>query len=174
MAQHPDSSDRYRRLQPLGEGGAGRVWMVEDTLRPGRRLALKELAESSSRREESLRGEFATLAALRHPNLVEVHDFRISPLTGLPEFTLEHVDTGTTATLFNRPGVPPSSIGCSGNDIDNTVDDEATLTFENDCTSGANPTQAYLSGEHYQGGDPPGPVLAAFDGEDYAGGSPPW
>ncbi|MCB9141621.1 MAG: choice-of-anchor J domain-containing protein [Anaerolineales bacterium] len=83
--------------------------------------------------------------------------------------TLEHVDTGTTATLFDRPGIPPSTFGCSGNDIDNVADDEATLTFENDCASPPNPGQAYIPGEHYQGGDPAGPVLAAFDGEDYSG-----
>ena len=37
--------DRYRRIRQLGEGGAGRVWLIEDELRPGSRLALKELAE---------------------------------------------------------------------------------------------------------------------------------
>ncbi|MEZ4767464.1 MAG: proprotein convertase P-domain-containing protein [Caldilineales bacterium] len=83
--------------------------------------------------------------------------------------TLEHVDTGTTATLFSQPGVPPATFGCSGNDINNTADDEALLTFENDCASPPNPGLAYIPGESYQGGDPAGPVLAAFDGEDYSG-----
>ena len=41
--EHPRSGDgRYRRISVLGEGGSGRVWLVEDRLRPGSRLALKE------------------------------------------------------------------------------------------------------------------------------------
>ena len=39
---------------------------------------------------------------------------------------LEHVDTGSTAVLFDRPGVPPGTFGCSGDNIDNYADDEAT------------------------------------------------
>ena len=42
--------ERYRRLTVLGEGGSGRVWLVEDQLRPGSRLALKE-AESDRPRQ---------------------------------------------------------------------------------------------------------------------------
>ncbi|MCB9141397.1 MAG: proprotein convertase P-domain-containing protein [Anaerolineales bacterium] len=85
-------------------------------------------------------------------------------------YTLQHVDTGTIVTLINRPGAPPGTVGCNGNDINNTVDDEATLSFENNCTTGANPTQAYVAGDHYQGGDPASSsLLAAFDGEDLSG-----
>jgi transcriptional regulator with GAF, ATPase, and Fis domain/tetratricopeptide (TPR) repeat protein len=80
----------------LGEGASGRVWLVEDGLRPGVRLALKELSaadtEDGARHEESLRREFATLACLRHPNLVEVHEFDRSPESGLPRFTLEFIE----------------------------------------------------------------------------------
>jgi len=83
--------DRYRRIRLLGEGGAGRVWLVEDRARDTERSALKELSESSRGRESGLRREFATLATLRHPNLVEVYDFDLSPETGLPRFGLEYV-----------------------------------------------------------------------------------
>lgn len=79
-------------------------------------------------------------------------------------FTLTH--EGTTAVIFDRPGVPPN-FGCSGDNIDNTADDEATLTFENDCTGS---TPAYIPGEHYVPGDPPNTsLLAAFDGMDMNG-----
>ena len=91
MVRDP-TSGRRGRLRLLGEGGAGKVWLVEDPERPGRRLALKELAGPSAAREESLRREFATLAALRHPNLAEVYQLEISPRSGLAEFTLEYVD----------------------------------------------------------------------------------
>jgi Nif-specific regulatory protein len=89
----------------LGEGGAGRVWLVEDTRSSGRRLALKELTRAGTGREDGLRREFAILATLRHPNLVEVHDFDVSPETGLPRFTLEYVE-GTDLVQAVRGGTP--------------------------------------------------------------------
>ena len=90
MAPSPSETGRYRRLRLLGEGGAGRVWLVEDRFQPGRRLALKELADSSRGKEEALRREFATLANLRHPNLVEVLDYGDSwrKEQGLPGYDL--------------------------------------------------------------------------------------
>ncbi|MCP3978891.1 MAG: protein kinase [bacterium] len=89
-------SDRYHPKRLLGEGGAGRVWLVEDRLAGGSLLALKELAPSSTededRRSRSLRREFATLVSLHHPNLVEVHELDTAPDSGLPRFTLEYID----------------------------------------------------------------------------------
>ena len=84
--------DRYVHLRLLGEGGAGRVSLVEDRLRGSAKLALKELAEASRGHEDDLRREFALLASLRHPNLVEVHELDLDPRTGLPRFTLEYVE----------------------------------------------------------------------------------
>jgi transcriptional regulator with GAF, ATPase, and Fis domain/tetratricopeptide (TPR) repeat protein len=76
----------------LGEGGAGRVWLVEDRDRPGHELALKELAAAGTpQHEEAFRREFATLACLHHPSLVEVDEFDRSPGSGLPRFTLEFI-----------------------------------------------------------------------------------
>ena len=76
----------------LGEGGAGRVWLVEDRHRPGHDLALKELAAAgAAQHEDAFRREFATLACLHHPNLVEVDEFDTSPASGLPRFTLEFI-----------------------------------------------------------------------------------
>jgi len=96
--------DRYRQIRPLGEGGAGKVWLVEDELRPGSRFALKELAESSRGQEEALRREFATLTGLRHPNLVEVHDLDVAPQSGLPRFTLEYIDGDDLVATIRREG----------------------------------------------------------------------
>ena len=61
--------DRYRRLKLLGEGGAGRVWLVEDRHRPGVQLALKEASTDAVDRREALLREFGLLARLRHPGL---------------------------------------------------------------------------------------------------------
>jgi Nif-specific regulatory protein len=92
----------------LGEGGAGRVWLVEDRHRPGHDLALKELAPSGAvQHEEAFRREFATLACLHHPNLVEVDEFDTSPTSGLPRFTLEFIQGRdiVEAVRHEGPGV---------------------------------------------------------------------
>ncbi|RBP48489.1 C25 family cysteine peptidase [Arenicella xantha] len=67
---------------------------------------------------------------------------------------------GTTVTLVNRPGVPASTFGCSGNNIDVTLDDEAGSLVENQC-AGAVPT---ISGTHRPAG-----TLSSFDGQTPAG-----
>ena len=80
--------------------------------------------------------------------------------------TLEHEETGTAVTVVDRPGVAP---GCSGNDLNLRLDDDATTTAEDDCMSGDNPQPAYLLGGIYRPGDPAGNVLQAFAGQALAG-----
>src|SRR6266850_3542006 len=100
--------DRYLMKRLLGEGGAGRVWLVEDRHRPGHALALKELAASGAMPHvEAFRREFAPLACLHHPNLVEVDEFDTSPESGLPRFTLEFIEGRdiVEAVRYEGPGV---------------------------------------------------------------------
>ncbi|MCS5635254.1 MAG: proprotein convertase P-domain-containing protein [Myxococcota bacterium] len=73
---------------------------------------------------------------------------------------LQHVDTGTVVDLIDQPGVPASSFGCSGDDMDATLDDEATASAEDAC-AGSTPA---LGGELF-----PNATLTAFDGENLAG-----
>ncbi len=81
-------------------------------------------------------------------------------------FSLQHVDTGTTAGILDRPGVPASTFGCSGNNIDATLDDEGTDgDAETTCLAG-DPT---LSGSLVPGDPPSTSLLAAFDGENLSG-----
>ncbi len=96
--------ERYERHRLLGEGGGGEVWLAEDRLQPSRLVALKGLSEASRGREDSLRREFATLASLRHPNLVEVFDFDLDPESGLPRFTLEYVEGEDLVATVRREG----------------------------------------------------------------------
>lgn len=72
-------------------------------------------------------------------------------------FTLTHDDTGTSATIYDQPGVPPSQFGCNGNDINVILDDEASLPVEDAC----GPT---ISGTYI-----PNQLLSAFDGESITG-----
>lgn len=74
--------------------------------------------------------------------------------------TLTHVDTGTVIALIDRPGVPASSFGCSGDDIDVVLNDAAAAPVEDQC-AGAVPT---ISGIFT-----PNQPLFSFDGEDMAG-----
>ncbi len=68
---------RYRVEGLLGQGGMGQVYQVVDEHADGRTLALKlaHLSAGGSRAIEILKGEFALLASLVHPNLAEVRDF---------------------------------------------------------------------------------------------------
>ncbi|MNK43288.1 Serine/threonine-protein kinase PknB [compost metagenome] len=85
-------ANRYHVLGTLGEGGGGKVLLVEDPVR-GRRLAMKLLAESLRDPDGILRfkQEFRLMAQLRHPRLVEVFDYGTSE-TGVPFYTMELIE----------------------------------------------------------------------------------
>lgn len=73
------------------------------------------------------------------------------------------LSNGTTSVvIFDRPGVPASQFGCSGDNADIILDDAATLIAETNCTTA---TPAYTPGEHYRPNNP----LAGFDGASLAG-----
>jgi len=77
--------DRYEVLKTLGVGSLGRVELVLDR-QSGERRALKRLQALDPETVERLRNEFAALARLRHPGLVQVHDLG-------PDFlTMEFLD----------------------------------------------------------------------------------
>ncbi|WP_310992367.1 M36 family metallopeptidase [Aequorivita marina] len=68
--------------------------------------------------------------------------------------------SGTTATIIDRPGRVTFGFGCSGNDIDATLDDEAATPVEDECGS-SEPT--------IDGSFIPNNPLSVFDGENTAG-----
>ena len=78
--------------------------LVEDLLRPGSRLALKELFRAGSDDVAALHREFATLATLRHPNLIEVFELLVDAETGRSQFTMEHVDGENFVATVRREG----------------------------------------------------------------------
>jgi Nif-specific regulatory protein len=80
------------------------VVLVEDRLRPGSRLALKELLQADPEDVAALHREFATLATLRHPSLVEVFELLVDPETGRPRFTMEHVEGENFVATVRREG----------------------------------------------------------------------
>ena len=74
--------------------------------------------------------------------------------------TLRHVETGTSVTVIDLPGIPATSTGCTGNNILATLDDEAASPVEDQC-AGSAPT---INGIFI-----PNNLLSAFDGESVTG-----
>ena len=66
----------------------------------------------------------------------------------------------TTVTVFDRPGEPASTFGCSGNDIDAILDDSAGTNVENVCGAGTPTINGVFA---------PNNPLSAFNGEDAQG-----
>jgi subtilisin-like proprotein convertase family protein len=67
---------------------------------------------------------------------------------------------GAASWLIDRPGAPPG-LGCSGDDIQCTLDDEAPLPVENQCVT---PGPVAISGTFS-----PEQPLNRFDGQTLAG-----
>jgi subtilisin-like proprotein convertase family protein len=73
---------------------------------------------------------------------------------------LTHLDSGTSTVLIDRPGNPTSVFGCSGDHISGSLDDEATLAVETQCSV----TPPAVSGNLI-----PHSWLSVFDGDSLAG-----
>ncbi|MDW5326349.1 serine/threonine-protein kinase [Plantactinospora sp. KLBMP9567] len=88
-------ADRYRLIEPLGQGGMGRVWKARDEVLH-RDVAIKELVpppgltedERREMRERSLR-EARAIARLNHANVVRVFD--VLRTDGDPWIVMEYI-----------------------------------------------------------------------------------
>ncbi|MGC2063196.1 MAG: PA domain-containing protein [Thermodesulfovibrionales bacterium] len=76
------------------------------------------------------------------------------------KFTLTHNDTGSSAVLIDRPGVPATAFGCGGDNISALLDDEAGSPVESQCAA----TPPAISGAFT-----PNSPLSVFDNENAAG-----
>lgn len=92
---------RYVPERLLGQGGMGSVYAVVDSV-SGVRLALKRLrADASGRAAALFEREYRILAGLRHPCIVEVHDYARDDVG--PYYTMEVVDGVELNTLAPVP-----------------------------------------------------------------------
>ncbi|MCL4505721.1 MAG: serine/threonine protein kinase [Chloroflexi bacterium] len=74
--------NRYRMVQPIGQGGMGSVYLAEDTRLEGRKCAIKAVRidpaagqEIISELQHQFSREASVLARLDHPNLPKVSDY---------------------------------------------------------------------------------------------------
>jgi lysyl endopeptidase len=73
---------------------------------------------------------------------------------------LTHVESGTSIDLIDRPGVPGSTFGCSGDNINALLDDAAPQPVETQCAAGVPTINGTFS---------PNQPLSAVNGESLAG-----
>ncbi len=67
-------NEQYKVLRPLGEGGMGATYLVEDT-QLGRQCVIKEVLSRHTTSREQFQREARLLANLRHPNLPVVYHY---------------------------------------------------------------------------------------------------
>jgi serine/threonine protein kinase len=104
----------FRVVRPLGQGAYGSVWLVED-VQLGRPAALKmvrpgEAPRVSAQLLRQLRDEARLLAAVRHPNVVQIYAWREwRPEGGVPVpcLVLQYVPGGSLAERVRREGPLP-------------------------------------------------------------------
>jgi serine/threonine-protein kinase len=98
---------RYRLDHLLGEGGMGAVWAATHQL-TGKRVAIK-LLKADAATPDTLRRfvrEARAASAVRHPNVVEIHDF-LSLDDGSPAMIMDLLEGETLAQRLRRLGVLP-------------------------------------------------------------------
>jgi len=71
---------------------------------------------------------------------------------------------GPSELIIDRPGVPDSVFGCSGDNIDAILSDESATAVEDECVRGVGAIQG-----EFIPGDPPGALLESFDGLEFCG-----
>ena len=92
--------DTYRVLGLLASGGTGNVFLAAHERLPGR-VAVKTLRGERLQDAQSLarfRAEAEITAALRHPNIVQIIDFDVTP-SGVPYLVMELVEGGDLRSL---------------------------------------------------------------------------
>ncbi|MFF1558336.1 protein kinase [Streptomyces sp. NPDC058279] len=92
---------RYRLEKRLGRGGMGTVWRAEDELL-GRAVAVKELHLDGDRETNGALREARTVAQVRHPHVVVVHD--VVNHEGSAHIVMELIDDGSLAERLSADG----------------------------------------------------------------------
>ncbi len=121
-------NDRYEVVRRIGEGGMGVVYEAFDHER-GQVVAVKSLLKFSPAALFRFKQEFRTLADVRHPNLVRLHELVVTAGDNV-FFTMELVNGTDFLTYVQKPGTrrdaPPASRVVSMSNMSNTRVDPVT------------------------------------------------
>jgi len=108
---------KYELLERLGRGGMGEVWKARDTeLR--RFVAIKLLHADLQANPDFVKHfmrEAQLVASLRHPNIVQIHDFQLADMQGSSVkayMVMDYIEGGTLADYIRntvRKGLFPSA-----------------------------------------------------------------
>jgi len=113
MAQ-PPVIDRYQLVKGLGRGAMGSVYLARDP-KLGREVAIKVLQEDLSKNEkhrQRFEREARTIAAIKHPNIVEIFDYGGSPEKRM-FLVMEYIRGPHTGRMCRDHGVFPESVVAS-------------------------------------------------------------
>ncbi|SHK62641.1 serine/threonine-protein kinase [Actinacidiphila paucisporea] len=92
---------RYRLTARVGRGGMGTVWAATDELLH-RQVAVKELHPESGRQHDRALREARSVARIRHPHVVVVHD--VVEQDGRPWIVMELVEGRSLADVLREDG----------------------------------------------------------------------
>ena len=111
MVHAPESTLlQYRLVEKIGAGGMGEVWRAHDVTLD-REVALKFLPAGAARDAtlvERFLAEARALAALNHPDIVTVYEFREHE--GRPLIAMEYVRGRTLKELLPSDGLEPARL----------------------------------------------------------------
>ncbi|GAB4546116.1 MAG: hypothetical protein Kow0063_40380 [Anaerolineae bacterium] len=95
--------NRYRVIRPLGEGGFGAAYLVEDQ-RLGRQCVAKASTMYDTAHRSQFEQEARLLATLDHPNLPEVYDYFFDG--GRPYLIMQYIEGATLDRLKEDRSAP--------------------------------------------------------------------
>jgi eukaryotic-like serine/threonine-protein kinase len=98
-------ADRYRVISTLGEGGMGRVYLVEH-VRMGRQCAVKVISPDLAKSDAAVarfNREAANASQINHSNVAQIYDFGEGP-NGTLYLAMEYVEGETLSGMVRREG----------------------------------------------------------------------
>ena len=103
-------AERYRIVRCIAHGGMGSVWEAEH-LALGQPVAIKVIHPSLVH-DERARARFVrearAAAALRHPNVVQIHDYGMDG--NVPYIAMELLDGEPLSRRIDRGPLPPAEV----------------------------------------------------------------